>query len=105
MISSTSKITTAKANNYLQQMCKYFGNEREIVKSENFYTINFEFGSGELSAEENLLALIARANDAEQLKRAETVLGSHLERFAFRENVSVIWSRPSSNHQPKGNIK
>lgn len=96
MICSTSEITSPKANNYLHQLCKHFGHKVEITEDKKSHIIHLEFGSGKMRTGENTLVLIARADDVEKLERTETVLGRHLERFAFRENLHVIWSRSST---------
>lgn len=93
MIASTTDIPTSKAANYLQQMCRHFGHKAVVTQSENAHTIQFGFGTGEMRAADDVLTLTAWAEDEDTLERLETVLGSHLERFAFRENLIVSWSR------------
>jgi hypothetical protein len=43
--------------------------------------------------DEGVLTLWAAGDDEESLARAEQVLGSHLERFAQREALTVTWVR------------
>jgi hypothetical protein len=42
------------------------------------------------------LALRLSADDAESLTRLEQVIGSHLERFGRRDELSVSWSAPTA---------
>ncbi|GAB5487516.1 MAG: DUF2218 domain-containing protein [Parasphingorhabdus sp.] len=93
MINSKSNVPTDKASKYLQQMCNHFGHKTDVVETDGGQAIQFGFGAGELVASEDTLVLIARAESDENLTKTENVLGSHLERFAFRENLSVTWQR------------
>ncbi len=86
MITSITEVTTAKADAYVQQMCKHFAHKVDVTQ-----VIRFGFGTGELHAVDGRIVLSAHAEDRLQLERIETVLGSHLERFAFRERLIVTW--------------
>ena len=94
MIVSSTEIVTAKAGSYLQQMCKHFAHKVDVTQMKNTHVIQFGFGVGELRATDDRIVLSAHAEDRERLERIETLLGSHLERFAFRENLIVTWPQP-----------
>lgn len=91
MITSTTEITTAKADAYVQQMCKHFAHKVDVTEVGDAHVVRFGFGTGELRAADDRIVLSAHAEDRPQLERIETVLGSHLERFAFRERLIVTW--------------
>jgi uncharacterized protein len=53
----------------------------------------FAMGRCELDATHaGVLRMRAQAADAESLARTEQVVGSHLERFGRRDELSVSWS-------------
>jgi len=94
MIESKAEMQTSKAEVYIQMLCKHFGHKTDVQQvSDDAFLINLEFGTGEMTAAGSLLKLVAKADDEENLERAETVLGSHLERFAFKEKLTVNWFR------------
>jgi hypothetical protein len=49
---------------------------------------------------DGLLTLTAAGDDDESVARVEQVLGSHLERFAQREGLSVQWVRDAGAPTP-----
>lgn len=93
MIHSKAEITTGKASRYLQQMCKHFGHKVTVAFTPEAGEIHLPFGDGTLQSADGRLTLQASAASEDDVERLEQVLGSHLERFAFRENISVTWTR------------
>jgi hypothetical protein len=77
----------------MKQLCRHFGHKNPTQFTDTDGRIEFEFGTCEFSAEEEVLVLRARAADEESVARVEQVIGSHLERFAHRDPVQVTWSR------------
>tara|TARA_R110001599_G_scaffold183562_1_gene376837 strand:+ start:1444 stop:1728 length:285 start_codon:yes stop_codon:yes gene_type:complete len=94
MNQSISYIQTAKADSYLRQLCKHFGHKVpvEFVAQKGF--ISLPFGTCDLLAQAGALTLTVSGDDIEKL---EQVIGSHLERFAFRESLDVTWERTSKS--------
>ena len=88
---SSASIETAKASSYLQQLCKHFGHKLDVEFSPEAGTISFDFGKAALSAENGVLLMSANADTEEDHARLERVLASHLERFAFREDLTINW--------------
>lgn len=89
---STAAIKTRKASSYLQQLCKHFGHKTEAEFSPTAGWIKFNFGRAELVAENETLTMRAHAETADNLDRLKHVLASHLERFAFREDLDINWN-------------
>lgn len=89
MTVSTATVPTAKPSSYLQQLCKHFGHKIPVEFTSDQGRITFEMGVAELEAAED--ALILRVTG--DLDRMESVIASHLERFAFREELKVVWTR------------
>ena len=93
---STSTIRSERASSYLQQLCKHFGHRLDVEFDAQHGRIAFDFGRCELAAEDDALTISASAGDGESLRRVEDVVGSHLERFAFREALEIAWvKRPA----------
>ncbi|MCF2904974.1 DUF2218 domain-containing protein [Octadecabacter sp. CECT 8868] len=91
MITSTANVTTERASTYLQQLSKHFGHKAEVRFDPQSGQIKFPFGQCELKANDTTLALIITAQSQANLTKAERVIASHLERFAFRENPEITW--------------
>ena len=88
---STATFKTAKASRYLQTMCKHFGHKLKIEFTPENGLIDFPFGHCKLMACDTELNFLASAETEESLEKLQDVLGSHLERFAFREELSLNW--------------
>lgn len=91
-LKSTTVVATAKASGYLQQLCKHFGHKIEVEFTPDAGSISFDFGRSELSASPLELTMHALAETQEDLARLKKVMSSHLERFAFRENLQLNWT-------------
>ena len=92
-ISSTAHVQTAEAARYMKQLCRHFAHRVPAVFDESEGTVTFEFGECQLQAGPAELLLRANAPDPASLERLEQVIGSHLERFAHRDGLTVEWSR------------
>ncbi|KPA21767.1 hypothetical protein shim_24740 [Shimia sp. SK013] len=89
--SATTTIHSTKAGSYLQQLCKHFGHKVEADFTPNSGWIKFGFGRADLSAEPDCLKMTATSDDPQALATLKQVLASHLERFAFREDLRIDW--------------
>ncbi|WP_136683235.1 DUF2218 domain-containing protein [Falsirhodobacter xinxiangensis] len=90
MTISTASVPTTKPSAYLQQLCKHFGHKIPVEFTPEAGRITFEMGIAELEAADDALILRVTGDDIERL---ENVVASHLERFAFREELKVVWTR------------
>ena len=88
---STTTVETPKASVYLKQLCRHFGHRVETTFDDHDGRISFAFGECELRASGDGLELTAIAESREARERVESVVGSHLERCAFREELRVTW--------------
>lgn len=87
---SISHVQTPKASRYLQQLCKHFGHKVPVEFDALNGSITLPFGTCVLVALEGELILTVSGDDTGKL---EQVIGSHLERFAFRESLDVTWDK------------
>jgi uncharacterized protein len=91
-IRSTAEVTTDKPVPYMRQLCKHFGHKVDASFGDDSGYIQFEFGRCELHAADGRLTLEVSAADEESHERMERVIGSHLERFGRRDELSVAWT-------------
>lgn len=98
MHSSESSVATAHASKYLQQLCKHWSHRFAVTFDARAGRIDFgEFGDGvvlHLTARPSDLRLLLEAPRPEGLDRFEAVVANHLKRFAFREELAFVWTRP-----------
>ncbi len=90
---STAKaeVRTDKASRYLQQLCKHFAHRCEVAFDAQSGSITLPLGVCSLEAGEGVLRLAVTAGDAAQRDQLEDVIARHLLRFAFREELEVVW--------------
>jgi hypothetical protein len=99
-LSSEARVSMAGPRRYLGQLCKHFGHKVRATYDEQYRRGRMVFpevGVCTLEADESdsLLVMYAKAENEAALARLEDVLGRHLKRFAFREPVTVMWTRSS----------
>ncbi len=91
---SETRVATAHGSPYLQQLCKHWSHK---------FTVDFtgergmiDFGEGRscaLMADAEMLTLRATVPEEGDVERFEGVIAEHLKRFAFREELSIVWTR------------
>jgi hypothetical protein len=84
---------TENAERYLGTLCKHFGHKVPVSHEPGSGRIELPFGQCTLRADGAGLTLAAHAADKPGLDKTIQVITSHLERFAFRENPDLNWSR------------
>jgi uncharacterized protein len=91
-LSSQATVSTEKPVPYMRQLCKHFGHKVDAVFTDDSGYINFEAGRCDLRAGDGELLLTVTAETEENRERLRNVVGSHLERFGRRDELSVSWS-------------
>jgi uncharacterized protein len=91
-VRSGAEVATDKPVAYMRQLCKHFGHKVDASFGDDSGYIQFEFGRCELRTSDGTLSLEVSAADAESHERMERVIGSHLERFGRRDELSVAWN-------------
>lgn len=90
-LTSTAVVETPKAAGYAAQLCKHFSH-RVPARFENADgEITFGVGICRLHAEGDRLTLTVEGADADAIARLQDVVGQHLLRFAFREELRIDW--------------
>ena len=92
---SEARVATDVARRYLGQLCKHFQHRLPVELTETQGRIDFPMGVCTLDAEAASATLLMRATAADEaaLATLEEVVARHLERFAFREPLTVQWVR------------
>ncbi len=90
---SGARVAKSRSARYLGQLCKHFAHRIPATFSDAQGRIEFPSGTCELEASGDVLILRATAADAPSLSQVEGVVGSHLERFAFRDKPEISWTR------------
>ena len=90
---SEARVPTSRSARYLGQLCKHFAHKIPASYSDSQGKIEFPAGICELEAASDVLVLRAAAADAAALSQVEDVVARHLERFAFRDQPEIRWTR------------
>jgi hypothetical protein len=88
-------LPTEHAGRYLIQLCKHFAHKIPASYEDGEGQISFEGGVCRLSADPKTLIMAVEATDDESATRLAGVMARHLERFAFREELSFDWKAPT----------
>ena len=87
-----AQIETPKSSRYLQALCGHFSRKTAADYDAHRGKVTFDFGHCDLQAEPDTLVLRAEADSEADLERVKQVIGSHLERFAAKDDLKVQWS-------------
>jgi hypothetical protein len=91
-LTSRAAVATEKPVPYMRQLCKHFGHKVDAAFDDDSGYINFEAGRCDLRAGDGELHLTVTADSEENRERLRNVVGSHLERFGRRDELSVTWT-------------
>ena len=97
MPTSVSSVKTEHASRYLQQLCKHWSHRFEVEFNETAGRVPFspETSLG-LAANSSSLIMTLNVEKLEDLERMQAVVADHLKRFAFREELDVVWTADES---------
>ncbi|MBD8874722.1 DUF2218 domain-containing protein [Roseibium polysiphoniae] len=95
MIVVTSTAHTASASKYLQQLCKHFAHKVPADWDANKGEVSFPFGFCQMFATDASLTIRCEADEDQSMARMKGVIDSHIERFAWREELKLEW-RPTA---------
>ena len=90
-MNTTTHVITGAGEKYLAQLCKHFGHKIDVEQTETQAIFHFGAGQATVRITDRGLELGAQASTAAGLEKVQSILGSHLERFSFRENLVVTW--------------
>jgi len=87
---AVTRVPTAHASRYLQQLCKHWAHKFPVEFTPENGRIEMSAGVLILDADPEGLGLRLTAEPAD-LERMQGVVAAHLERFAFRESLVFDW--------------
>ena len=90
-LTARADVPTEAAARHAKQLLSHLGHRVAWTAAGETSTAQIAGGTGSVMVGDGLLTLIAEAPDAETLTRVQHILGSHLERFAQRQELQVIW--------------
>ena len=96
MISAEARITTKHAGKYLAQLCKHFAHKVPANWADGIGDVAFGPGTCHMRAAEGLLTLRCQAETPEGLAKVTHIVGDHLTRFGWREQLEVTWQTDPS---------
>ncbi len=92
-LTSRADVATEVPARYAKQLVSHLGRKVEFVQDGDSWAADV-FGSvARITVGDGVLVLQAEAPDVEALARVEHALGSHLERFGQRNELTVAWQR------------
>jgi uncharacterized protein len=91
---ATASVATSTPARYAKQLGSHFGRRCEVREEAGGTLIVFPDGDCLARPGDDVLELRVTAPDQERLDRLTAVVGSHLERFGQRNELSVSWRRP-----------
>ena len=90
-VRSVARVATKLPARYMTQLCKHFEHKLPVTYDATTGTITFSLGICALQAEDGVLVLSLTAGDPAALAQLQDVVARHLVRFAFREEMHIIW--------------
>lgn len=84
---------TENASRYLQQLCKHWGHKATVEFTPQEGDIRFPTGNRlTMQAHPDHLAMQVTVPDDGDLVHFKDVVDRHIQRFAFREDLQIIWA-------------
>ncbi len=90
---SRAEVPTDVPGRYAKQLVSHLGRKVEFVEDAGSWTATVLGAVARITVGHDVLLLEAEAPDVESLARVEHALGSHLERFGQRNELTVTWQR------------
>jgi hypothetical protein len=104
--SSRADVATTAPARYAKQLLSHLGRKVEFVTEGNTHTATIGQSTARIVVGDDVLTLLAAAQTEPELARIEHALGSHLERFGHRAELTVNWNRlaprPAAGHSADG---
>jgi uncharacterized protein len=92
---SRADVATDAPARYAKQLVAHLGRKVDFRVDGNTSTAEIAGATAQVVVGDGVLTLLAAGAEQEAVARVEHVLGSHLERFAQRAELTVSWTRTS----------
>lgn len=93
---SRADVDTDTPARYAKQLVSHLGRKVPFATDGATSTANVGDVTLAITVGETVLTLTVRGSDPQQVARAEQALGSHLERFGARRELTVTWTRTTA---------
>jgi len=94
MPQSAAHLETPNGPKYLVQLCKHFAHKITVSYTDTHGECQFACGTTSLAADARGLRMVVTSGDDEGLVQTQSIIESHLARFAFREAFDALdWQR------------
>jgi hypothetical protein len=90
-LTARAVVPTPTPARYAKQLLSHLGRRVAWTTDGDTSTAQLAGGTGIVVVGDGVLTLLAEAPDADSLDRVQHVLGSHLERFGQRNELTVTW--------------
>jgi hypothetical protein len=89
---ASATAATANASRYLQQLSKHWGHKAKVEFTPEAGDIRFDSGNVlTLQAQPQQLVMQVEVPDDGDLAHFKDVVDRHILRFAFREDLQIVW--------------
>jgi hypothetical protein len=95
-ITSRADVQTDVPARYAKQLVAHLGRKVEFSTDGATSTAQFGTTTGQVIVGDDVLTLLATGSDPDGVALVERVLGSHLERFGQRNELTVRWTRTTT---------
>jgi hypothetical protein len=90
---SVAHVKTEHGSRYLQQLCKHWSHRFTVEFDEKSGKVPFsDEANVEFLADPSTLLMTLNVAGPDDLERMQNVVTDHLKRFAFREDLDVVWT-------------
>lgn len=96
-LSRADVITDAPAR-YAKQLVAHLSHKVPFTTDGAISTVTLNGTTGSVIVGDGVLTLTATGTDTDAVARIEHVLGSHLERFGQRRELTVTWTRTTTGN-------
>ena len=93
MARTTANVRTDHAVAYMRRLCRHFSHKIDVTFDDENGRIEFPFGVCDIRTSPTHMHFLVDVPDADDLDRAEHVIGSHLERMANKDDPVIEWDR------------
>lgn len=87
-----AQVRSERASRYLVQLCKHFAHKTPADYDEARGQVDFQPGVCVMHAAGDWLTLRCEASSESDLHRVKDIVADHLVRFAWQEEIAVIWT-------------
>lgn len=84
-------VETDGASKYLKQLAKHFAHKVAVDVEGDSAAVAFPYGDCVMTAEAGVLSFRCETEEADNVPLLKDVIDSHLLRFAWREELTLVW--------------